>query len=36
MFQNKYYTSKVGVRVVEDAIQILGGYGYTREYLVER
>ena len=24
------------MRVTEDAIQILGGYGYTREYPVER
>jgi alkylation response protein AidB-like acyl-CoA dehydrogenase len=24
------------VRVTEEAIQILGGYGYTREYHVER
>jgi alkylation response protein AidB-like acyl-CoA dehydrogenase len=24
------------VRVTEEAIQILGGYGYTREYDVER
>jgi acyl-CoA dehydrogenase len=27
---------RVAVRVTEDAIQILGGYGYTREYPVER
>jgi alkylation response protein AidB-like acyl-CoA dehydrogenase len=27
---------EVAVRVTEEAIQILGGYGYTREYPVER
>jgi alkylation response protein AidB-like acyl-CoA dehydrogenase len=26
----------VAVKVTEEAIQILGGYGYTREYPVER
>ena len=26
----------MSVRVTEDLIQILGGYGYTREYPVER
>jgi len=34
--QSKYYASEMSVRVTEDAIQILGGYGYTREYPVER
>ncbi len=33
---SKYYASETAVRVTEDAIQILGGYGYTREYDVER
>ncbi|MBA3606183.1 MAG: acyl-CoA dehydrogenase family protein [Actinomycetota bacterium] len=33
---SKYKASEVSVRVTEDAIQILGGYGYTREYPVER
>ena len=33
---SKYYASETAVRVTEDAIQILGGYGYTREYHVER
>jgi serine/threonine protein kinase len=33
---SKYKASEVAVRVTEDAIQILGGYGYTREYPVER
>ena len=32
----KLYASEVAVRVAEEAIQILGGYGYTREYPVER
>ena len=33
---SKYKASEVSVRVTEEAIQILGGYGYTREYPVER
>ena len=33
---SKYKASEVSVRVTEDAIQILGGYGYTRDYPVER
>jgi alkylation response protein AidB-like acyl-CoA dehydrogenase len=33
---SKYKASEVAVSVTEDAIQILGGYGYTREYPVER
>ena len=32
----KYYASIMGTRAGLDAIQILGGYGYTREYPVER
>ena len=32
----KWKASEVAVRVTEEAIQILGGYGYTREYPVER
>ena len=33
---SKYKASEVAVRVTEEAIQIFGGYGYTREYPVER
>lgn len=32
----KLYASKVAVECALDAIQIHGGYGYVREYLVER
>jgi alkylation response protein AidB-like acyl-CoA dehydrogenase len=32
----KLYSSEVAMRVTYDAIQILGGYGYSREYPVER
>ena len=32
----KVYASEVAVKVAEEAIQIHGGYGYTREYPVER
>jgi acyl-CoA dehydrogenase len=33
---SKLKAGEVAVKVTEDAIQILGGYGYTREYPVER
>jgi alkylation response protein AidB-like acyl-CoA dehydrogenase len=33
---SKLYASEVAVRTTEQAIQILGGNGYTREYPVER
>jgi len=33
---SKWKASEVAVKVTEEAIQILGGYGYTREYPVER
>lgn len=32
----KLYASEAASRVTDSAIQILGGYGYTREYEVER
>ncbi len=32
----KYYTSEVAVRVSTDAIQIFGGYGYTKDFPVEK
>ena len=32
----KLYSSKVAVQNALEAIQIHGGYGYVREYLVER
>ena len=32
----KYYVSKIAVECALEAIQIHGGYGYVREYLVER
>jgi acyl-CoA dehydrogenase len=33
---SKLFASETAVKVTEDAIQILGGYGYVREYPVER
>jgi acyl-CoA dehydrogenase len=33
---SKLYAGEVAVRVTEEAIQILGGYGYVRDYPVER
>ncbi|MEO7960085.1 MAG: acyl-CoA dehydrogenase family protein [Ginsengibacter sp.] len=32
----KYYSSEVAVRVATDAVQIFGGYGYTKDYPVEK
>jgi alkylation response protein AidB-like acyl-CoA dehydrogenase len=32
----KYLASEAGNRAAEDAIQALGGYGYVREYMVEK
>ena len=32
----KYYASDVAMKVTTDAVQILGGYGYTKEYPLER
>jgi len=32
----KYYTSEVAVRVSNDAVQIFGGYGYTKDFPVEK
>lgn len=32
----KYYASEVCVRVATDAVQIFGGYGYTKDYPVEK
>ena len=32
----KYITTEAGNKAAEDAIQALGGYGYTKEYMVEK
>ena len=32
----KYYASEMAMQVTTDAVQILGGYGYTKEYPVEK
>lgn len=32
----KYYASEVAVQVSDDAVQIFGGYGYTKDYPVEK
>src|SRR6185369_2949985 len=32
----KYYASEVGVRVSTEAVQIFGGYGYTKDFPVEK
>jgi len=32
----KVYSADVAMKVTTDAVQILGGYGYTKEYPVER
>jgi alkylation response protein AidB-like acyl-CoA dehydrogenase len=32
----KYYTSEIAVEISTDAIQVFGGYGYTKEFPVEK
>lgn len=32
----KYYASEISVRVATDAVQIFGGYGYTKDFPVEK
>ncbi len=32
----KYMATEAGNKAAEDAIQALGGYGYTKEYMVEK
>ena len=32
----KYYSSEIAVKVANDAVQVLGGYGYTKDFPVER
>lgn len=32
----KYYTSETAVKVATEAVQIFGGYGYTKDYPVEK
>ena len=32
----KYYASEVAVKVATEAVQIFGGYGYTKDYPVEK
>jgi alkylation response protein AidB-like acyl-CoA dehydrogenase len=33
---SKYFASEIAMQVTTDAVQILGGYGYMKEYPVER
>ena len=32
----KYYSSEVAVKVANDAVQVFGGYGYTKDFPVEK
>ena len=32
----KYYASEVSVRVANEAVQIFGGYGFTKDFPVEK
>ena len=32
----KYYASEIAVEIATDAVQIHGGYGYTKDYPVEK
>lgn len=33
---SKLYAGDIAMEVTTDAVQVFGGYGYTREYPVER
>ena len=33
---SKYFSSEVAVKVSTNAVQVLGGYGYTKDFPVER
>jgi alkylation response protein AidB-like acyl-CoA dehydrogenase len=32
----KYYASEISVQISTDAVQIFGGYGYTKDFPVEK
>jgi alkylation response protein AidB-like acyl-CoA dehydrogenase len=32
----KYYSSEIAVKTANDAVQIFGGYGYTKDFPVEK
>jgi alkylation response protein AidB-like acyl-CoA dehydrogenase len=32
----KYYASEVAVKVANEAVQVFGGYGYTKDFPVEK
>lgn len=32
----KYYASEISVQIATDAVQVFGGYGYTKDYPVEK
>ena len=32
----KYYSSEIAVKISTDAVQIFGGYGYTKDFPVEK
>lgn len=32
----KYYSSEIAVKIANDAVQIFGGYGYTKDFPVEK
>ena len=32
----KYYSSEVAVKTANEAVQIFGGYGYTKDFPVEK
>ena len=32
----KYFSSEIAVKISNDAVQVLGGYGFTKDFPVER
>ena len=32
----KYFATEAALKIITDALQLHGGYGYTKEYAIER
>ena len=36
LLERKYFSSEIAVEISTDAVQVLGGYGYTKDFPAER